>query len=98
METHSSILTWEIPWTEEPGELQFMESKKSQTQLSDCTHTHTHTPHRTTHKCSLQQWGALAYRISSQQCHHVAERSSDYVQGEVTASWKIRPPAPEKPH
>ena len=21
METHSSILTWEIPWTEEPGGL-----------------------------------------------------------------------------
>ena len=24
MATHSSILIWEIPWTEEPGELQFM--------------------------------------------------------------------------
>ena len=24
MATHSSILTWEIPWTEEPGWLQFM--------------------------------------------------------------------------
>ena len=24
MATHSSILAWEIPWTEEPGELQFM--------------------------------------------------------------------------
>ena len=24
METHSSILAWEIPWTEEPGELQSM--------------------------------------------------------------------------
>ena len=22
METHSSILAWEIPWTEEPGRLQ----------------------------------------------------------------------------
>ena len=26
--THSSILAWEIPWTEEPGGLQFMESQK----------------------------------------------------------------------
>ena len=26
MATHSSILAWEIPWTEEPGSLQFMES------------------------------------------------------------------------
>ena len=37
METHSSILTWEIPWTEEPGRLQSMESQKSWTQLSDST-------------------------------------------------------------
>ena len=34
METHSSILTWEIPWTEEPGGLQFM-GLQSQTQLSN---------------------------------------------------------------
>ena len=26
---------WEIPWTEEPGGLQFMRSQKSQTGLSD---------------------------------------------------------------
>ena len=25
MTTHSSILAWEIPWTEEPGGLWFME-------------------------------------------------------------------------
>ena len=31
MATHSSILTWEIPRTEEPGKLQSMESQKSQT-------------------------------------------------------------------
>ena len=35
MATHSSILTWEILWTEEPGELQSMGSRKSQTRLSD---------------------------------------------------------------
>ena len=34
MATHSSILAWEIPWTEELGGLQSMESQKSQTQLS----------------------------------------------------------------
>ena len=28
MATHSSILTWEIPWTEGPGKLQSMESQK----------------------------------------------------------------------
>ena len=35
MATHTSTLAWEIPWTEEPGGLQFMESQKSQTQLSN---------------------------------------------------------------
>ena len=34
---HSNILAWEIPWTEEPGELQSMESQKSWTQLSSQT-------------------------------------------------------------
>ena len=33
MATHSSILAWRIPWTEEPGRLQSMEVTKSQTQL-----------------------------------------------------------------
>ena len=28
MATHSSILVWEIPWTEEPGGLQFMGSQR----------------------------------------------------------------------
>ena len=31
MATHSSILTWEIPWTEEPGRLQSMGSQESDT-------------------------------------------------------------------
>ena len=35
METHSTILAWEIPQIEEPGGLQSMGSQKSQTQLSD---------------------------------------------------------------
>ena len=35
MATHSSILAWRIPWTEEPGGLQSMGVAKSLTQLSD---------------------------------------------------------------
>ena len=31
MATHSSILAWEIPWTEEPGGLQSMDLQKSET-------------------------------------------------------------------
>ena len=36
--THSSILAWKMPWTEEPGGLQSMESL-SRTRLSDFTFT-----------------------------------------------------------
>ena len=36
MATHSSILTWKIPWTEDPGGLQAMDGvTKSQAGLSD---------------------------------------------------------------
>ena len=55
MATHSSVLAWEIPWTEEPGGLVFVGVTKSRTgltQLSEHTrtplpmhaHTHTRTP------------------------------------------------------
>ena len=33
--THSSVLAWRIPWTEEPGRTQSKRVSKSQTQLSD---------------------------------------------------------------
>ena len=33
MATHSTILAWEIPWTDEPGRLQSMGLQKSRTQL-----------------------------------------------------------------
>ena len=38
MATHSSILSWEIPWTEEPGGLQSMGHKE----LDTTEHTYTH--------------------------------------------------------
>ena len=39
MATHSSILAWRIPWTEETGRLQFIGHKE----LDTTEHTHTHT-------------------------------------------------------
>ena len=39
MAKHSSVLAWEIPWTEDPGRLQSMESQESLEQLSISTHT-----------------------------------------------------------
>ena len=38
MATHSSVLVWEIPWTEEPGGLQFMGSQKSWTEWLSLSH------------------------------------------------------------
>ena len=38
MATHSNILAWELPWTEEPGGLQSM-APQSQTQLSNGVRT-----------------------------------------------------------
>ena len=35
MAIHTSILTWEIPWTEEPGGLKSTGSQKSQIQLNN---------------------------------------------------------------
>ena len=46
MATHSSILAWEIPRTEEPGRLQSM-GLQSRTRLS----THTHDMMCTVHAC-----------------------------------------------
>ena len=40
MATHSSILAWKIPWTEEPGRLQSVRGvAKNQTRLSNFTFT-----------------------------------------------------------
>ena len=35
MATHSNILAWEIPWTEEPGKLQSTGSQKRLIRLSE---------------------------------------------------------------
>ena len=45
MATHSSILAWRIPWTEEPGGLQSIGSQELDTteQLSVHKHLHAHT-------------------------------------------------------
>ena len=40
MATHSSILAWRIPWTEDPGGIQSMGSQRVG---HDWAHTHTHT-------------------------------------------------------
>ena len=72
MATHSSILAWRIPWTEEPGRLQ---STGSQTVGNyggnlACTHTHTHrrewglTEERGAKGCSTWVKVVMWYKLS----------------------------------
>ena len=42
MATHSSILAWKIPWTEEPGRLQSIGSQRVTTEASEHTHMKVH--------------------------------------------------------
>ena len=42
MATHSSVLAWRIPWTEEPGGLQSMGWQRIRHDLSDLARTHYH--------------------------------------------------------
>ena len=52
METHSSILAWRMPWTEEPGSLQSMGSQRVIRDWSDWQfhfHTFTNTWWKVTH-------------------------------------------------
>ena len=52
MATHSGILAWKIPCTEEPGRLQVHGVTKSQTALSNWAHTH---PLRGHHSCACKK-------------------------------------------
>ena len=49
MATHSCILAWEIPWTEEPGGLQSMGSQVEHVQFSRSVMSDSLQPHRLQH-------------------------------------------------
>ena len=51
METHSTILAWDIPWTEEPGRIQSMGLQRVRHDLA----TEQQKPTRRTFKCLLRQ-------------------------------------------
>ena len=58
MATHSSILAWRIPWSEEPGGLQSIGSH-SWTQLSDWAHTYS--LYESNMKCG--PWTGASYHL-----------------------------------
>ena len=68
MATHSSILAWRIPWTEEPGEPQSMGSQ-CQTRLRDQARMHvTHTLNKTITEKEASVYNAAAAAESLQSC------------------------------
>ena len=62
METHSTILAWDIPWTEEPGSLQFSSVSVMSDSLQPHELQHTRppcpspTPGVHSNPCSLSPW------------------------------------------
>ena len=53
MATHSSILAWKIPWTEEPGRLQSMQSQRVG---CDWACAHAHAPTHTKPWSIIREW------------------------------------------
>ena len=60
MATHSSILAWKTPWTEEPGGLQ--STAKSSTRLNRLS---MHTPYQTLHVWHLVLTATLLIQLLS---------------------------------
>ena len=54
METHSSILAWKIPWTEEPGSPWGWKDSDTTERAHAHTHTHTHTHNVCLTTCQLR--------------------------------------------
>ena len=74
MATHSSILAWRIPWTEQPGGLQSMGSHRIRHNwVIKHTHTHTHTQEAPTGKNSGMIWTSAkmvsAMRWNTMNCY-----------------------------
>ena len=74
MSTHSNVLVWRIPWTEEPGGLQFMRSQRAGHNW--VTHTHTHPLyHHLTKMKKLELWTANPLAWSE---HQESGRAGDW--------------------
>ena len=59
MATHSSVLAWRIPWTEEPGRLQSLGNKESDL-TEETLHTHICAIHNPQTFLRSLQWKNLA--------------------------------------
>ena len=62
---HSSILAWRIPWAEEPGGLQAMESQRVGHDWSNLAHTHV----LITRQLHFSPWTIVEAKITPNQNH-----------------------------
>ena len=83
MATHSRILAWEIPWTEEPGGLQSMGSQRVGHNWASNTHTHTHTFLLHKKAMSLGRGGASPQAL----CRNPRQRARVWQKLTVSRSW-----------
>ena len=82
MATHSSILSWRIPWTEEPGGYSPW-GRKGSDMTERLTHTHTHT------KQWLPRW--RSGKESACQCRRCKRRRFNPWVGKITWRRKWQP-------
>ena len=102
MATHSSILAWRIPWTEEPGGLQSTGSQRVRHSWV-YTHTHTHTPFQCP-RLKSGYWTLIRKKRCWGLCWHLsdlkhtcglrewAEASGGKCTPQQKPSWFLRPP------
>ena len=62
MATHSSILAWRIPWTEEPGGLQCMASKRVRHDGSNLAHSCKHESFLSPTQCEAPEAAVTKYQ------------------------------------
>ena len=65
MATHSSILAWKIPWTEEPGRLQFMWSQSDTAEVTIVVQSLTWTQHTRLPLLLLFRFSAMSDSLQS---------------------------------
>ena len=100
MATNSSILAWKIPWTEEPGRLQYIGSQRVGHDQSDLAHIDNYLKHKWI-ECSNQKidWPngyrskicqyMLSISDSFQIQGHVQTESEGMAKG-ITCKWKSK--------
>ena len=103
MATHSSILAWRIPWTEEPGRLHspwcHKESDTTEqlihTHTYTYTHTHTHTEH--TQHLAKEEKKLLCFNKSLKQILGKPLKNSDNKKTQISTYISLSITSSEKP-